>query len=282
METFAETLQNAIANQPLTLERISLRLGQVGLPISVATLSYWQTGRSIPTRARSRSALAELGHILGLEPGTLEATLKYHGIVCPNEIIPAYDDAEYLLKILDLDLKQNWTKVSMSDHLFLDEDGYEITTHTRVLLRAENDSNASYPIILQQPGSPGTCGRITKTHGMTLSGIKFLPERNLTVASGVLNRKVTRGALTAVEYIVSWDKTSVRSQSIERCLIAPAHGLLLEATFAGKMPTTAYWFYRESIDSTDVETGDVIFLNQTLQTAILDARIGIWGIRWKW
>ena len=282
MEAFAKTLENAIASQPLTLERISLRLRQAGFPVSVATLSYWQTGRSLPTRSRSRAALAELGHILGLEPGILESTLECHGLICPNTIIPNYADAELLLQNLNLHLKQNWTKVSMSDRLFLDENGCEVSTHTRVLLRAENDANACYPIILQQPGTPGCCGKVTKTHGMTVSKIQSLPEKNLTVVGGTLNKKVSRGELAAIEYIVDWDRTTTRSQSLERCILAPAHGLLLEATFAGKMPSKACWFYRENINGPDIETGDVVSLNQTLQTVILDARIGIWGIRWDW
>lgn len=35
------------------LERIRSHLDQAGVPVSIATLSYWQSGRSLPTRARS-------------------------------------------------------------------------------------------------------------------------------------------------------------------------------------------------------------------------------------
>ena len=56
-ESFAEVLTAAIQGRGLSLERIRARLDAAGVPVSIATLSYWQSGRSLPTRSRSSSAM---------------------------------------------------------------------------------------------------------------------------------------------------------------------------------------------------------------------------------
>lgn len=69
--TFAEVLSQAVGE----LDRLSTRLSQLGTPTSIATLSYWQTGRSLPTRARSLKAIEHLERILGVPTGHLVRSL---------------------------------------------------------------------------------------------------------------------------------------------------------------------------------------------------------------
>ncbi|MFC6934848.1 helix-turn-helix domain-containing protein [Actinomadura yumaensis] len=69
---FAGALRQAIQASGLTLERIRHRLGQRGLTVSVATLSYWQRGRSRP---RSRAVVTTLEEILRVPAGTLTELL---------------------------------------------------------------------------------------------------------------------------------------------------------------------------------------------------------------
>ncbi|MDU0288279.1 helix-turn-helix transcriptional regulator [Saccharothrix longispora] len=70
-EKFADALRTAIARRDLTLDRIRARLAARGVEISIATLSYWQQGRSRPERPNSLRALRELEDILDLPPDTL-------------------------------------------------------------------------------------------------------------------------------------------------------------------------------------------------------------------
>ncbi|MGW5418568.1 helix-turn-helix domain-containing protein, partial [Actinomadura geliboluensis] len=69
---FAGALRQAVQASGLTLERIRHRLGRRGLTVSVATLSYWQRGRSRP---RSRTVVVALEEILQVPPGTLTELL---------------------------------------------------------------------------------------------------------------------------------------------------------------------------------------------------------------
>lgn len=68
---FHAALRAAIEARGLGLERISAHLRAKGHRISTATLSYWQSGRSAPSRFNSLAALGALEVILDVERGSL-------------------------------------------------------------------------------------------------------------------------------------------------------------------------------------------------------------------
>jgi hypothetical protein len=68
---FHEALRLAIRASGLTLERLEAKLKSRDLPVSVATLSYWQRGQVKPRRAGSRQIVRELEDILALPDGAL-------------------------------------------------------------------------------------------------------------------------------------------------------------------------------------------------------------------
>lgn len=69
---FAAALAEAVAARGLTLERLAIRLRAVGSEVSVAALSSWQTGRTLPTTRRSLAAVAQLERLLSQRPGSLQ------------------------------------------------------------------------------------------------------------------------------------------------------------------------------------------------------------------
>ncbi|MFC7614747.1 hypothetical protein ACFQV2_15660 [Actinokineospora soli] len=72
---FATALREAIAAAGVTLDRLAAELRGRGTPVSLATLSYWCSGRSRPERAGSLAALAELEGLLGLPANGLRRLL---------------------------------------------------------------------------------------------------------------------------------------------------------------------------------------------------------------
>lgn len=68
---FAQELRAAIKASGLSLDRIHARLARHGVPVSVTALSYWQSGKRQPERARSLLALRVLEHILRRPEGSL-------------------------------------------------------------------------------------------------------------------------------------------------------------------------------------------------------------------
>ncbi len=75
-DPFAAALRNAIRGRGLSLERVRFHLAQRGHDLSIATLSYWQSGRSRPERASSLAALDDLEQVLGVATGSLSGPLR--------------------------------------------------------------------------------------------------------------------------------------------------------------------------------------------------------------
>ena len=51
--SFAQALSHAVAERGLSLEEVRRALDRVGYGVTTTTLSYWQSGRSMPRRADS-------------------------------------------------------------------------------------------------------------------------------------------------------------------------------------------------------------------------------------
>lgn len=70
-ELFASELRAAIERSGLSLTAISHRLRARHRPVSVATLSNWQSGRSLPGGEQSFGVVAALEELLGRSPDSL-------------------------------------------------------------------------------------------------------------------------------------------------------------------------------------------------------------------
>src|SRR5699024_9206671 len=68
---FATELRSATEQSGLTLTVISQRLRTRQRPVSVATLSNWQSGRSLPGGEQSLGVVAALEELLGRSPDSL-------------------------------------------------------------------------------------------------------------------------------------------------------------------------------------------------------------------
>ncbi|HWJ11944.1 MAG TPA: helix-turn-helix transcriptional regulator [Nocardioides sp.] len=72
---FSERLRAAIAERGVSLVWLHERLKDTGNPVSVATLSYWRSGRRNPEGASSLAALEAIEVLLGLPRGDLTDSL---------------------------------------------------------------------------------------------------------------------------------------------------------------------------------------------------------------
>jgi hypothetical protein len=72
---FPRALDQAIASSGLSLDRVRARLARHGVQVSIATLSYWRSGRSRPERRDSLRAVRILEEQFGLSPGSLTELL---------------------------------------------------------------------------------------------------------------------------------------------------------------------------------------------------------------
>lgn len=153
---FAGALRQAVQASGLTLERIRHRLCRRGLTVSVATLSYWQRGRSRP---RSREVVVALEEILQVPPGTLTELLDDPAPTAPavrpgpvagpagaaerlrraRELWPDPERYAWLVGQLDRSGDHRLERLSIHDVYRLDESGRSWTLSVRTVLRAAGD-----------------------------------------------------------------------------------------------------------------------------------------------
>ena len=153
---FSAVLSRAVQARGLSLDRIRARLEAAGVPVSNATLSYWQSGRSLPTRARSLRTLVELESILQLDPGTLIELIRTadgrtrHQLFAWQTVVPSGELAEQIITDMGMEGAGRISRVSVHDTLTLDADRHETFNLTRQVLRAERSGVRNFPVVFQQ------------------------------------------------------------------------------------------------------------------------------------
>jgi transcriptional regulator with XRE-family HTH domain len=147
---FATALRAAIARSGVTLERLASDLRARGAPVSLATLSYWCSGRSRPERAGSLAALAEQVLQLGLPANGLRRLLperRPRGRAARREVEPVAaaapwhreDQVRDLLDRYDLRRDGQVSRLSAHDRVEIGPDRIKRVQRTRQVLRAEED-----------------------------------------------------------------------------------------------------------------------------------------------
>lgn len=147
---FAESLREAIARRGLSLERIRQQMAERGSRVSVATLSYWQSGRSKPERSASLAAIGHLEEILEVSRGHLASHIVPRrgqtvslGTSEWGEEGPAASLPPYLLSVQRLAASMGIaypapvTFISMHDRAQVDANGSDAGRTVRSVIVAE-------------------------------------------------------------------------------------------------------------------------------------------------
>ncbi|GGP71553.1 hypothetical protein [Saccharothrix coeruleofusca] len=212
-DQFANALRAAIRAKGLSLERIQHRLRARGVAVSIAALSYWQSGRRRPERPDSLAALAHLEEILEVGEGALRTLLgppRPRGKARPRGLPPAnplgwapaadHEPMAELLADVDTSADQDLTRLSLRDQVELAMDGSTRRVRSRQVLRAERTGVdrvlLSYDTRL--PGDPLPV--IGTLRSCRLGRVSADPRNGLMVAELLFDRPLRRGERTAVEY----------------------------------------------------------------------------------
>lgn len=73
---FTQAFRGALAQSGMTLVEVVDALAERGVKLTQATLSYWQSGRSVPRRQSSIVVLKDVEEVLGVKKDTLSHALK--------------------------------------------------------------------------------------------------------------------------------------------------------------------------------------------------------------
>ncbi|QIK71985.1 hypothetical protein G7070_06540 [Propioniciclava coleopterorum] len=287
--TFSEVLTEAIQQRGLSLERIRMRLDAAGVPVSIATLSYWQSGRSLPTRSRSYHTLVELERILNLEPGHLtQLTHTADGrtrreLFEWQTVLPVRDLATQIIEDLGIEMQGRITRVSMLDHVHVRADKSEATQHSQVVWRVERQGMHRWAVVLEQDADTETTPQIEALFGCTVGEVVEVPERRLLVAEMVAPRPMQRGEHFLAEYRITYGRTTTPSFRTQRAVSDAVRTLGLCVTFSpGATPARVVAGFQSAMDQPLTHPSVIPQNGHQAQSIWVDAKPGVYSLQWEW
>lgn len=234
---FSEAFDQALAASPLTMTGLQSALVARGHRVSVATLSYWKSGRSLPTRSGSMEILTSIEDLLGLAPSTLASAL--HSTLTPSlrllSLLPDAERPQAVMDSLGLTFQSPYAFEALHDVLRVGgKDGLDrVTTH--MLLRADGPGVDRVPLVLSGP-TVGLVPQVTVLRGARLGRTVALDGTAVVVCELLLPRELATGERHWLDYEVDWpaDRSGVCSHA--RQLTRPCTFLTLGVEFEGQVP----------------------------------------------
>ncbi|HXH78308.1 XRE family transcriptional regulator [Nocardioides sp.] len=281
--TFAETLRLAIEDRGLGLDRIRDHLEQRGVSVSIATLSYWRSGRSEPGRKTSMAAIPHLEEVLELDPGTLLQTLPLNRdrsrrtAVCGlDELWPESPQTDILGR-LDTRWDAELDRVTLHDILRIGADRRQVSLTVRQVMRARSDGPDRRVVLHTQDDTTVELPSLRILRGCKLGRVEGSRPDGVIGAELLFPQPLRRGDTVIVEYeVVAAEPGALESEYLRR-LPSPLREYFLEVEFdRAAVPASVVALIEESARRVDLDRTHRGHLVQT------DAAPGTTGIRWSW
>lgn len=287
-DDFASALRAAIADRGLSLERIRYHLAMRGHDLSVATLSYWQSGRSRPDRAKSLAALGSIEEVLELPPGELvsllparrrrssEAANRLEGVARLTENGQLVDR---LVRQLGLSFDSGLERLAVHDLLEIGRHRNLRSHAVREVLRAEADGVDRWPVWLGLYDDDYT-PFVSPTRNCHLGRVIEVPERQLVVAEMILHRPLERGEAVVTEYQFRAHGTDSSFDWWERIFPRRVRETHLEVSFDPEvLPVAAERF---TVTDGLRRPEPVLVAGHSVRSLRLDFGPGTTGLSWRW
>jgi transcriptional regulator with XRE-family HTH domain len=288
---FADVLRAAIQARGLGLERIRERLLVQGVSVSMATLSYWQSGRSRPERRDSLAAVALLEEVLDLPAGTLSTSLgpprprgRWLSTVPDRPDVAAYwprpSAVEAAVSEVDIRWDERLTRISQHDRVFIGAEGGERSYHSRQVLRAEADGPDRWVVIMHLDEHDRPLPDIWPLRHCSLGRTVRRPEDGLLVAELLFDHPLRKGETVITEHELVNVAPYPPSTNYERKFRLPVREFVLEVCFdPDVLPTTCTAF--SQLDDGE-EQSRVVDVAPEVHDVVLNFGPGRHGFRWTW
>lgn len=289
---FAAALRDAIGSRGLGLDQVRQLLALRGSDVSVATLSYWQTGRRSPGRRTSFVTLAHLEDALGMTPGSLAQHIPPRGTEARavNSVLTfaaAMGEGVELPEViagLDARLRRQFEMVSEQAVLSVGAQRGQEWRWTRRIMRAVADGVDRLLLadLVEDDVPPPS---ITPVLHCTLGRRVFLPTSKFVISELLFDRVLGAGDPMLIEYRLDYGPPYPLDTTHEVHKQMPLRDFVLEVRFdADARPTRCEWFEHNGHDPqararvrrvTLDEAGTVLVVRQDLPP-------GRFGLRWDW
>lgn len=285
---FAVVLRGAIAARGISLDQLRRALARKGVTVSVATLSYWQSGRSRPERATSLAAIGPLEECLELPRGFLASRLPtsrrrqtrdeefYDQAQLPDTSVRPHHIGQ-AVEQLDLDYS-GATWVSIHDRIRLDRNRMETMHEVRLLLRARRDGFDRFPVWMETD-DPSIYPVITALTNCRVGRVREFREHRGIAVEMLLERPLRQEETMLVEHRLSFVGPQTPKTYVWRRVVTPSREVVMEIQFDPEtVPTSAT--AAAVIDGVREEFA--VPVHRTIQAHFTDRPPGRFHLSWTW
>lgn len=242
--SFQAALRAAVDRRGLPLDRVVARLRARGHSMSVATLSYWQSGRSVPSRQSSLLALGALEAILQVPRGSLARLVPMPVADVAARPTPRLADVmaqrarvDAILRDLNRELDDGVSLISVHMHAFADGTGQIPRLVAREAFTATRDGVAAYVVSGGHPISDVEI-EVTAQLGCQTRRMIQDPTESVCVAD-LAFPALRRGQTHVLEYSMTFGGLPARgpewSQQVVG-VVSPVRELHVQVTFPPERP----------------------------------------------
>ncbi|MGO1599815.1 MAG: helix-turn-helix domain-containing protein [Brachybacterium sp.] len=289
-ERFAAELRRAIEKSGLTLTAISQRLRTRHRPVSVATLSNWQSGRSLPGGEQSLGVVAALEEMLGRPPDSLAdlvgaprlrgrsvRTTTFLGHRSSKEVF-----SEALRELGFTSAQQYAHERVFHQHATIDSSSSVQQFDFRLIVRALESGVCRLPAVYAlEPTEPNIAPHFIALDGCSIGRRVVWPERRVYGVELLVDGRLDAGQVATFAYRVELSAQATDMTAVVYSLPRRANDVLLEVEFRGeKRPVDCERYQRtESGVSTSA-----MRLDRRERLQVSEARFGpgTLGLRWAW
>lgn len=289
-ERFASELRRAIEQSGLTLTAISQRLRARHRPVSVATLSNWQSGRSLPGGGQSLGVVAALEDLLGRSPDSLAdlvgaprlrgrsvRTTNFLGHRSSKEVF------HMALRELGFTTAQQYAHERVFHQLATIDTSKDVQRFDfRLIVRALESGICRLPAVyVLEPSEPNIAPVFLPLEGCSIGRRVDWPERRVYGVELLVDGRLDAGQVATFAYRVELSASAKNMTAAVYSLPRRANDVLLEVEFRGdRKPMDCERYQRtESGEATSA-----VRLDHRGRLQVSEARFGpgTLGLRWAW
>ncbi|KQY55384.1 MULTISPECIES: hypothetical protein [unclassified Nocardioides] len=290
---FATALREAVERSGLCLENIQQRLAERGVEVSVATLSYWQSGNRVPGRKRSQMVVAHLESVLGLAPRSLRVLVpapRPRGPVrAPKQVglVPRFVEREAVRRIAEKVQAhsggQHLTRISQHDVVRLDAARRIESVRIRTVARADADGLEG--IGVTQFFEDRTAG----TPWLTVHAGAEVASRHVDTAHRVLGtelrfaQSLSRGDTVVLDYEITADGPGPLDTSYDASCARAIREYVVEVHFpTNDLPEWVEAYHRPRDEGGDSARRVTVDSLGHAHYVVLDCAPGTTGLAWHY
>ncbi|MGC5343045.1 helix-turn-helix domain-containing protein [Streptomyces sp. DT171] len=291
---FATAFREALRRRGLSLERVRDRLETQGIVISLATLSYWQRGRSQPEQARSLHAVDALETILDLPTGALRSLVGprrprggalsgRHDLTASHRLYGRDSVVERALGESFAHFNEDTTSLLLHETVRVDENRCVREMNVRQVVRATRDGADRLTAVHCLDGPTVHPVDVSVRCG-GLGEVRHLPELGSLVADILFGRELVKNETVLIDYTVSIGPSEVVSTHHERRTRVNLREYLLHVYFhPSAPPASCHRYFRENITAEKLRNHRIP-LDASYTAHVLPAKCppGIHGMSWEW